>query len=109
MIGGIPDADETVGAALALLDHVSADDLERASEHVAEATQQLVQLRDKLIDRYRADASDAASRDALGKINAILSSVIAAEFPVCGFHRGRIDDACDALRELLSSREPTRA
>lgn len=62
------------------------------------ATQAIVALRDRCIERYRAGALD---REVLERANALVSLSYGAEFPLSGLHRDRLEKTRDALRALL--------
>jgi hypothetical protein len=66
---------------------------------IAEATRCLARLRDELIERRRAGRLHDESL--LPQANALLSELVAAEFPLVGVRKKRIETARDACRRLL--------
>ncbi|HZS83565.1 MAG TPA: hypothetical protein VFA50_11880 [Stellaceae bacterium] len=90
-------------AALAALEACLDERTEKLSEAVAEAVRRLVALRDDLIERRRAGDGAAEVKDWLARTNAILSSVVGAEFPIKGLHRERIEQAAGALKAMLAA------
>jgi hypothetical protein len=72
-------------------------------EEVDTAERAIVRLRDALIERLRRDpdaAEAAAWREALKQVNAVLSLVVAVEYPVAGEQRKRVEQARDALQTV---------
>lgn len=66
---------------------------------IADATRCIAHLRDQLIERRRAGALGADVL--LAQANALLSELVAAEFPLVGVRKKRIETARDACRRLL--------
>jgi len=66
---------------------------------IAEATRCIARLRDDLIERQRSGCLPDASL--LPETNALLSELVAAEFPLVGVRKKRIEAARDACRRLL--------
>ncbi len=89
-------------AALSSLEHLLKEPSDAVAEHVAEAVRDIVRLRDELIDRRRAGDPSPRVADWLDRTNAILSSVIGAEFPIKGLHRERLATARDAFERMLA-------
>ncbi len=90
-------------AALASLERLLAERPEEFAEEIPEAVRRLVSLRDRLISTRRTGTASAQQLEWLTRVNAILSCVVAAEFPIRGLHRERVDTARQALRQLLAS------
>jgi|GraSoiStandDraft_24_1057298.scaffolds.fasta_scaffold1030059_2 hypothetical protein len=67
---------------------------------IAAIIQQLVAMRDDLIERRRAGE---ACGDALRRTNAILSSLFGTEFPLNELQLKRVCETRDALREMLKA------
>lgn len=89
-------------AALASLEHLLKEPTDAVAEHVAEAVRKIVRLRDELIDRRRAGDASPLVADWLDRTNAILSSVVGAEFPIKGLHRERLATARDAFEKMIA-------
>jgi hypothetical protein len=71
---------------------------------IADATRCAARLRDELIERHRAGALPDESL--LPRANALVSELVAAEFPLVGVRKKRIEaarDACRRLREAARS------
>ena len=66
---------------------------------IADATRCIARLRDELIERRRSGA--LRDESLLPRANAILSELVAAEFPLVGVRKKRIETARDACRRLL--------
>ena len=77
-------------AALAAMDRALCDRPDVTYEDLVEAVRWLVRLRDQLIDDRRRGATLA---DRLDRLNAVLSMVVAAEYPLDGERRERIEAA----------------
>lgn len=89
-------------AALASLERLLKEPAEAVAGDVAETVREIVRLRDELIDRRRAGDASPLVADWLDRTNAILSSVIGAEFPIKGLHRKRLATARDAFERMLA-------
>jgi hypothetical protein len=77
----------------------------QVSSEVDRVEQQLAGLRDRLIlDLRRAPAGAAeADRTALDRVNAVLSLVVGVEYPAAGIQRNLLEQARDALSDLVHS------
>jgi hypothetical protein len=91
---------DDLDTALAAMDRALRDRPDVVYDDLVEATRRLVDLRDKLIAERR-ESADAAAPERLRRLNAILSVVVAAEYPLAGIRRERIEMA---RRELASLR-----
>lgn len=68
---------------------------------IADATRCIARLRDELIERHR--ARELGDEALLPQANALLSELVAAEFPLVGVRKKRIEAARDACRRLLAA------
>jgi hypothetical protein len=68
---------------------------------IADATRCIARLRDELIERRRAGAPGPDGL--LVQANALVSELVAAEFPLVGVRKKRIETARDACRRLLDA------
>ena len=93
----MPVCDEAIRA----LDAVLAADKPPERDLIADATRCIARLRDELIERRRAHALQDESL--LPQANALVSELVAAEFPLVGVRRKRIETARDACRRLLEA------
>jgi hypothetical protein len=90
---------DDVDPVVAAMDRVLCDQPDVVYEDLVEAVRQLIGLRDKLIDQQRRGATIG---DRLDRLNAILSLVVAAEYPLEGERRERVETARRELAGLLS-------
>lgn len=81
------------------LDEVLASSKPPEKDLIAEATRCVARYRDALIDDRR--SGDAAAERTLPEVNALLSELVAAEFPLVGVRRKRIEAARDAYQRLI--------
>ncbi len=84
---------------LAALDAVLAAKAPPEKDLIAEATRCVARYRDALIDDKR--SGDAAAERRLPELNALLSELVAAEFPLVGVRRKRIEAAREAYARLI--------
>ena len=80
------------------LDAVLAEKAPPEKDLIAEATRCVARYRDALIDGKR--SGDAAAERRLPEVNSLLSELVAAEFPLVGVRRKRIEAARDAYRRM---------
>ena len=90
---------EDLDAALAALDRALRDRPEIVYDDLNEAVRHLVRLRDLLIADGR---GGVAVGDRLDRLNAILSIVVATEYPLEGVRRDRVARARQKLAALRS-------
>ena len=86
--------------ALAALDKALSDRPKAVYNDLIAAVRCLVALRDRLIAEYRSGDPDAGKR--LQRMNAVFSLVVAAEYPLEGVRRERIETARRELASLFS-------
>jgi hypothetical protein len=84
---------------LQALDDVLASKETPEKDLIAQATRCVVRHRDRLIEQRR--NADASRDDDLRQVNALLSELVASEFPLVGVRRKRIEQARDAYRRML--------
>jgi hypothetical protein len=84
---------------LEALDEVLASSQPPDKDLIAEATRCVARYRDALIDGGRSGEGPAKER--LQEVNSLLSELVAAEFPLVGVRRKRIEMARAAYRRLL--------
>lgn len=97
------DTDELCRAGLKALDEVLASSQPPEKDLIAEATRCVARHRDELITRKR--QADASAERALAEVNSLLSELVAAEFPLVGVRRKRIEAARDAYRRMIQRPE----
>ncbi len=97
---GATMADRHARAALDHLDAAVGEKGEGLSELMARAMREMVGARDDLTARMRAGH---AAGDRLDRVNAVLSLVYSAAYPIVGVRRERIEHARNALRDLLKA------
>lgn len=83
--------------ALAAMDRALCDQPDVVYEDLVEAVRRLIALRDKLIDERRRGTTVG---DRLDRLNAVLSVVVAAEYPLEGVRRERVEAARRQLAAL---------
>jgi hypothetical protein len=89
---------DEVEAAVAAVDHALSEDADHIYDDLAAAVRHVVRLRDGMIaERRRGDAIG----DRLGRVNSILSQMVAAEYPLDGIRRERIQKVREQLVSLL--------
>jgi hypothetical protein len=86
--------------ALRWLDELPEKDNAQERVQLAAIIQQLVAMRDDLIERQRVGESCS---DDLRRANAILSSLFGTEFPLDGIQLKRVHETRDALRQMLAA------
>jgi hypothetical protein len=86
---------------LEALERALAGEVAPEKDPIATATRCTAGLRDALIERLR--RGDADAEPLVVQANALLSELVAAEFPLAGFRRERIEKARDAYRCLLDT------
>jgi hypothetical protein len=86
-------------AAMRGLDAVLAATQPPERDLIADATRCIARLRDDLIERQRSGRLRDLSL--LPQANALLSELVAAEFPLVGVRKKRIEVARDACQRLL--------
>lgn len=89
-------------AALAALQTVQADGVASARKTLATALDELVKMRDVLIDANRVGNSWVGL---LERTNAVISSLFGTEFPSSDFQWKRVQEARQALKRLLDALE----
>jgi hypothetical protein len=97
------DLDQLCRNGLAALDEVLASKAPPEKDLIAEATRCTARFRDALIDemRERKVRGDTTADPRLAEVNSLLSELSAAEFPLAGVRRERIEMARDAYRRLI--------
>lgn len=86
------------------LERALAGEIAPEKDPLAAATRCTAELRDELIARLRHGDDDA--EPLLVQANSLLSELAAAEFPLAGFRRDRIEKAREAYLRLQESLEP---
>lgn len=93
--------DEVCRKGLDALDAVLATKAPPEKDLIAEATRCVARYRNELI--YAQGRGDAFAARRLPEVNALLSELVAAEFPLVGVRRQRIEAARDAYRRLTEA------
>jgi hypothetical protein len=99
-----PSPAELCREAVATLDRALQAPPRQVGETVDVAERQVARLRDELIVRLRQDGASAAApgyRAALDRVNAALSLIVGVEYPAAGLHRKVLQQARDALHNLV--------
>ena len=92
--------------AAARLDYLLRNHPAETADELTDAVRCAVELRDKMIERRRAQGAqnDAHSRR-LRQVNSIISAIVAGEFPLMGIRWKRIEGARDLLKQVLAEEE----
>jgi hypothetical protein len=86
-----------IDAAIAAVDRALREDVQLVYDDLAEAMRHIVRLRDGLIADAR---SGEPVGDRLTRVNAILSQIVGAEYPLEGVRRERIEKVREQLAVL---------
>jgi hypothetical protein len=89
------------------LDHLLRNHPAETAEELTEAVRCTVALRDRMIERRRGDC-DAGRNARLRQMNAVISAIVAGEFPLMGIRWQRIEGARDLLKKILAEEEGER-
>jgi hypothetical protein len=95
--------------AVAKLDYLLRNHPADTSDELTEAVRCAVAVRDRMIERRRLGAQDPAESERLRQVNAVISAIVAGEFPLMGIRWKRIEGARDLLRNILAAEEAGRA
>jgi hypothetical protein len=91
--------------AVGKLDYLLRNHPAEIAEELSDAVRCVVALRDSMIEhRHRAGATPAQDAQ-LQKVNAVISAIVAGEFPLMGVRWKRIEGARDLLKQVLSEQE----
>ena len=88
---------DDVEAAVAAVDRALREDTRLVYDDLADAVRHIVRLRDGLIVAVRHGEPD---RERLSRVNAILSQIVGAEYPLDGIRRERIKKVREQLVAL---------
>ncbi len=93
-------------ASLEALDKVIADKPHKVGHDFSATTRHLCAFRDGLIAQYRAagDEETHQVRERLGRVNAVISTVLAGHFPLGPIPWAEIETAREQLREVVEAR-----
>ncbi|MGE0258120.1 MAG: hypothetical protein AB7H71_09235 [Alphaproteobacteria bacterium] len=91
---------DDIEAAIAAVDRALREDAELVYDDLTDAVRHIVRLRDGLIVEAR---RGGAIGDCLGRVNAILSQIVGAEYPLEGIRRERIEKVRELLEALRDS------
>jgi hypothetical protein len=92
--------------AVAKLDYLLRNHPAETAEELTDAVRCTVALRDRMIERRRVAGGQADGQDRrLRQVNAIISAIVAGEFPLMGIRWKRIEGARDLLKQVLAEEE----
>ncbi len=91
-------------AALGQIDRVLARRPARDGEALTAAVQGLAEFRDHVVERHRRDGG-SRYRSTLERVNAVISVVMAAEFPLGEVPWGELEKACGWLDDILRAED----
>lgn len=75
------------------------------AEELTEAVRCVVALRDRMIEMRRRGTMTPGQDQRLRQVNAVISAIVAGEFPLMGIRWKRIEGARDLLKEVLAGEE----
>ena len=88
---------DDVDVAIAAVDRALREDAQLVYDDLADAVRHIVRPRDGLIMKAR---RGEAGGDCLTRVNAILSQIAGAEYPLEGVRRERVKNVCEQLVSL---------
>lgn len=88
---------DEVEAAIAAVEHALREDAQHVYDDLADAMRHVVRLRDGLIMKAR---RGEVGGDCLARVNAILSQIVGAEYPLEGIRRKRVENVREQLVSL---------
>jgi hypothetical protein len=95
--------------AVAKLDHVLRSHPAEIAQELTDAVRCVVMLRDNMIERRDRGGRSPERDRRLGQVNAVISAIVAGEFPLMGVRWQRIEGARDLLRRILAEEEEEAA
>lgn len=95
--------------AVAKLDYLLRNHPAEMAEELSDAVRCVVALRDSMIE-HRDRAGRSSEQDSqLQKVNAVISAIVAGEFPLIGVRWKRIEGARDLLKQVLAEQASAAA
>ncbi len=91
--------------AVAKLDYLLRNHPAETAEELTDAVRCTVGLRDEMTARRHRGVRDLAAERRLRQVNAIVSAIVAGEFPLMGIRWQRIAGARDLLKQVLAEEE----
>lgn len=91
---------DRIDAAVAALDRALDDRPDHIHDDLSAAVRCVAALRDELIERKHAAAE---APDRLARVNALLSQLVAAEYPLDGVRRQRIEQVRGQIADLCKT------
>jgi hypothetical protein len=88
---------DDIDAAIAAVDRALREDAQLVYDDLTDAVRHIIRLRDGLITQAR---YGEAIGDRLSRVNAILSQIVGAEYPLEGVRRERIENVREQLVSL---------
>jgi hypothetical protein len=96
--------------AAAKLDDLLSKHPAEVAEELTDAIRKMVDLRERMIERRRAQRGPHASQDRrLRQVNSVISAMVGGEFPLPGMRWKRIQGARDLLKQVLAEEEAEEA
>lgn len=95
--------------AVGRLDYLLRNHPAETADDLTGAVRCAVRLRDMMIERRRQGRGDAGQDARLRQVNAVISAIVAGEFPLMGIRWKRIEGARDLLREVMAEEEAAAA
>ncbi|MFZ3237151.1 MAG: hypothetical protein WA184_17500 [Stellaceae bacterium] len=95
--------------AVAKLDYLLRNHPAETADELTDAVRCSVALRDRMIERRRQGDHNPAHEQRLRQVNAVISAIVAGEFPLMGIRWQRIKGARDLLKKVLAEEEAEAA
>ncbi len=98
------EPDETLKSVIAKLEYVRNLPIEEFETGLDEVNLKIIDLRDRMISRFRQEKINQQVYKYLKQINLALSLIFGLEYPLTGFQRNKIEQAVAVLKPLAGMR-----
>lgn len=102
MVSRRVEGENTTGEdALRAIDKVLSDKPKKIGHDFSEALRRLTGFREQVIAQYRAGPPDDAARERLARLNAVITVIVAGEYPLGKLPWPHVEKARDSFAALL--------